>query len=325
MCARLSSSPATSPSQVFCLVSSRRARVVQSTDRALLYADHGQLRLLSRRNTDYTSRVPELAPLAPAVGSRRLILDGELVALTAGGRPSFQALQLRIGPRLGPKPLAEPPRLALAYLIFDLLYLDGQSLLPLDYVERRALLDRLGLTGPSWWTPQYQLDGRTLLEESQTLGLEGVVAKKLASPYRPGARNGDWLKVKVPRTQLFVIAGWMPSDVHPDRIGSLVLAAYDVTAKEAAVSSRRPRLIYAGRVGTGFSHRTMDLLQQILLPRQIEHNPLDEGDPIGARFVRPELVCEVSFREWTLGGEIRHPSFQGLRTDIDPADVTREG
>src|SRR5215813_6850161 len=94
--------------------------------RALLYADRGRLRLLSRRHTDYTSRVPELAPLAPAVGSRRLILDGELVALTAGGRPSFQALQLRIGPRLGPKPLADPPRLALAYLIFDLLYLDGQ-------------------------------------------------------------------------------------------------------------------------------------------------------------------------------------------------------
>jgi bifunctional non-homologous end joining protein LigD len=87
------------------------------------------------------------------VGSRRLILDGELVALTAGGRPSFQALQLRIGPQLGPKPWGEPPRSALAYLIFDLPYLDGRSLLPLPYVERRAQLDGLGLTGPSWWTP----------------------------------------------------------------------------------------------------------------------------------------------------------------------------
>jgi bifunctional non-homologous end joining protein LigD len=293
--------------------------------RALLYADRGRLRLLSRRHSDYTSRVPELAPLAPEVDSRRLILDGELVALIAGGRPSFQALQLRLGPQLGLKPSGEPPRSALAYLIFDLLYLDGRSLLPLPYIERRVHLEGLGLTGPSWWTPPYQLDGRMMLEETQTLGLEGVVAKKLASPYRPGARNGDWLKVKVLHTQPFVIAGWMPSDVRPDRIGSLVLATYDITAKEAAKVSRHPRLVYAGRVGTGFNRRTLELLQQILLPRRVLHNPLDEdGPPVGAHFVRPELVCEVTFREWTLGGEIRHPSFQRLCTDIDPTDVTRQ-
>jgi bifunctional non-homologous end joining protein LigD len=112
-------------------------------------------------------------------------------------------------------------------------------LLPLPYVERRAHLDGLGLTGPSWWTPPYQLDGRTLLEESQTLGLAGVVAKKLASPYRPGARNGEWLKIKLPRSQSLVIAGWMPSDTHPANI------------------SRRRRLVYAGRVGTGFNQRTL--------------------------------------------------------------------
>lgn len=293
--------------------------------RALLYADRGRLRLLSRRHIDYTSRVPELAALAPEVGSLRLILDGELVALIAGGRPSFQALQLRLGPRLGPKPSGEPPPSALAYLIFDLLYLDGRSLQPLPYIERRAHLEGLRLTGPSWWTPPYQLDGRTMLEESQTLGLEGVVAKKLTSPYRPGSRNGDWLKVKVPHTQPFVIAGWMPSDVHPDRIGSLVLAVYDVTANEAAGVTRPPRLLYAGRVGTGFSQRTRELLQQTLLPLGIGHSPLDEGGPpAGARFVRPEVVCEVTFREWTLGGEIRHASFQRLRTDIHPADVARE-
>ena len=104
------------------------------------------------------------------------------MALTAGGRPSFQTLQLRICPRVVPKTSGEPPLSALAYLIFDLLYLDGRSLLSLPYVERRAQLDGLRLTGPSWWTPPYQLDGRTLLDESQTLGLEGVVAKRLAKP-----------------------------------------------------------------------------------------------------------------------------------------------
>jgi len=253
-------------------------------------------------------------------------LDGELVALTSGGRPSFQALQMRIGPQMGPKPSGETSESALAYLIFDLLYLNGQSLLPLPYVERRDQLDGLGLTGPSWWTPPYQLDGHTLLEESQTLGLEGVVAKKLASPYRPGARNGEWVKVKVPRSQSFVIAGWMPSDLHPDRIGSLVLAVYDGTAQQAASVSGRPRLVYAGRVGTGFSHRVLDLLLQTLLTLGIEQSSLDEGGPPpGARFVRPELVCEVTFREWTLSGEIRHASFQRLRNDLHPSDVTRQG
>src|SRR5262249_27357891 len=135
----------------------------------------------------------------------------------------------------------------------------------------------------------------------------------------------DWLKVKVPRTQPFIIAGWMPSDVHTDGIGSLVLAAYDVAPKEPASVSRSPRLLYAGRVGTGFNQRTLELLQQILLPMGVEHNPFDEGGPPpGAHFVRPELVCDVAFREWTLGGEIRHPSFQRLRLDIHPADVARE-
>lgn len=149
-----------------------------------------------------------------------------------------------------------------------------------------------------------------------------MVAKRLASPYRPGARNGEWLKVKLPRTQPFVIAGWMPSNVHPDRIGSLVLAAYDGTAQEDANVSLRPLLVYAGRVGTGFNRRTLELLQQILLPRRIEHNPMDVGGPpVGACFVRPELVCEVTFREWTLGGEIRHPSFQRVRADIRSADL----
>src|SRR5262249_22198914 len=135
-----------------------------------------------------------------------------------------------------------------------------------------------------------------------------------------------WLKVKVPRSQSFVIAGWMPSDTHPDRIGSLVLAVYDAAVKPAASVSRGPQLVYAGRVGTGFKRRTLELLQEILLPMQIEHSPLDQGSPpVGARFVRPALVCEVAFREWTLGGEIRHPSFQRLRTDMHPSEVVREG
>ncbi|MBO0687426.1 MAG: DNA ligase, partial [Candidatus Dormibacteraeota bacterium] len=202
--------------------------------RAILYLDHGSWRLLSRRQSDYTSRVRELAPLAGDLDRRQVILDGELVALTAGGRLSFQALQLRIGPRgLVGSPQTAPPVSSLAYLIFDLLFLDGRSMLPLPYADRRGLLEALELSGPSWWTPPYSLDGPRLLEESRALGYEGVVAKKLVSPYRPGTRSGDWVKVKVPRRELMVIAGWMPSDVHPDRMGSLVVARYDVPASVA--------------------------------------------------------------------------------------------
>jgi bifunctional non-homologous end joining protein LigD len=203
--------------------------------RAILYVDRGRWQLLSRRQADYTARVPELAPLAAELADRRAIPDGELVALTAGGRPSFQALQLRIGPHgLVPPGHGDPPASVLAYLAFDLLYLDGVSLLPLPYADRREQLETLDLSGPSWWTPPFTLDGAQLLEESQALHYEGVVAKKLASPYRPGSRTGDWLKVKVPRRELAVIAGWMPSDVCPDRIGSLVLARYDLARSVAS-------------------------------------------------------------------------------------------
>jgi bifunctional non-homologous end joining protein LigD len=296
--------------------------------RAVLYVDRGRHRLLSRRLSDYTATVPELAALAAELATHRVVLDGELVALTAGGRPSFQALQARIGPRglVAPAAQQDPPPSSLAYLLFDLMYLDGRSLLSLPYVDRRQRLEELGLAGPAWWTPPSTLDGGRLLEESQALGYEGVVAKKLASPYRPGARTGEWLKVKVPRHELVVIAGWTPSDVHPDRIGSLVVARYDVAASAALRSGRRQRLVYAGRVGTGLTHRTLDLLRQLLLPIRIEVNPLDEGGPPpGAHFVRPELVCEVAFRELTLAGEVRHASFRRLRPDIRLTDVAWEG
>jgi bifunctional non-homologous end joining protein LigD len=295
--------------------------------RAILYVDRGRRRLLSRRRADYTARVPELAPLAAELADRRAILDGELVALTAGGRPSFQALQLRIGPRGLVAPAhGDPPASTLAYLAFDLLYLDGKSLLSLPYADRRQQLERLNLSGPSWWTPPFTLNGEQFLEESQTLHYEGVIAKKLASPYRPGSRTGDWLKVKIPRRELAVIAGWMPSDVQADRVGSLVLARYDVARPVASRTGRRQQLLYAGRVGTGFTQRMLDQLRPLLMPLRTEASLLDRGGPPpGAHFVRPELVCEVAFRELTLAGEVRHASFQGIRPDAEPTEVAWEG
>jgi bifunctional non-homologous end joining protein LigD len=286
--------------------------------RIIAHLDRGRMRLQTRREQDYTERVPELGPLARVLRDRRLILDGELVALVDGGQLSFQALQARIAPQFGRQPAnAEAPPSALAYLIFDLLYLDGRLLLPLPYVERRELLEGLELAGPSWWVPPYQVGvGEEILDPGHGLAGEGVVAKRLDSPYRPGARTREWLKVKVTVRQEFVVGGWQPSDVNPDRVGSLLLGYYDGEPR---------RLHYAGKVGTGFTQRDRDQLRELLRPLEIPRSPFDVGEtPPGARFARPELVAEVAFREWTLGDEIRHASFQGLRSDKAPTDVVRE-
>jgi bifunctional non-homologous end joining protein LigD len=292
--------------------------------RLVAHIDRGRLRLLSRRQQDYTARAPELAPLASALEGRRVVLDGELVALVEGGRPSFQALQNRIGPRLGAQPVDEPGRSQLAYMVFDLLYLDGRSLLDLPYHRRRAELAALDLQGPTWWVPPSQAgDGQELLFQSDRLGHEGVVAKRVNSPYRPGARSREWLKVKHVRRQEFVVVGWMPSDVSPGQVGSLLLGYYDPLPGEARRSGRRSRLVYAGKVGTGFTQRDREHLRRLLLPLQVGRSPIDVGSPPpGVHFVRPVLVGEVAYREWSWGGELRHPSWQGLRADRAPTEVT---
>ena len=152
------------------------------------------------------------------------------------------------------------------------------------------------------------------------------MAKRLDSPYRPGLRSGEWLKIKRTRRQEFVIVGWMPAlGYKRDRVGSLLLACYDVSRDEARRAGRPQRLIYAGKVGTGFSQRTVDELSARLAPLRIPVSPLDAGVPPPlAEFVRPELVCEVEFWEWAPGGETRHASFRGLRPDKDAGDVARE-
>ena len=293
--------------------------------RGLAFLDRGTLRMLTRRQRDYTQRLPELWPLAQSLPDRRLVLDGELVALLPGGRTSFGELHDLVGtwPRV-PRP---DRKAALAYLIFDLLYLDGRSLLRTPYRERRRQLEALELSGPAWWVPPSQEGGgRDLLETSRELGHEGVVAKRLDSPYRPGLRSREWLKIKQTRRQEFVIVGWMPAlGYKRDRVGSLLLACYDVSRAEARRRRRRQQLIYAGKVGTGFSQKILDELTALLVPLHAGRSPLDVGVPPPiAEFVRPQLVCEVEFWEWAPGGETRHGSFRGLRTDKNARDVIRE-
>ncbi len=220
--------------------------------RARVYLDGERLRIAARRGNDHTPRYPELAALAEAFAGRELILDGEIVAFDDDGRPSFQLLQRRMGLSNEVTIRARASETPATYIAFDLLWLDGRSLLAEPYSERRELLATLAFEGPSWQAPAHHVgDGERLWAAIQQRGLEGVVAKRLDSPYRPGQRSREWLKVRHRRGQEFVIGGWMPGEgSRGGRIGSLLVGYYE-----------GGKLSYAGGVGTGFTQETLDRLK----------------------------------------------------------------
>ncbi|EAX47111.1 DNA ligase (ATP) [Thermosinus carboxydivorans Nor1] len=295
--------------------------------RAVIYLASDNLRILSRNLKDVTRQYPELMPLTQALAGHSVILDGEIVAFDINGRPSFARLQNRMGLASDRTIARKTTEIPATYIIFDLLYIDGQSTLSLPYIERRRLLEELDLNGPNWQTPAYKTgQGRELLLASRRLGLEGIVAKKLDSIYLPGKRPGTWLKIKNVRRQEFVIGGWLPGQgTRTGMIGALLLGYYDRTPKEAAKAGQPQRLLFAGAVGTGFTHTTLKKLQHLLKPLEQAEPPFAESPPLkGAVFVKPALVGEVEFTEWTPGGTLRHPSFKGLRNDKDPRDILCE-
>jgi bifunctional non-homologous end joining protein LigD len=277
----------------------------------------GVLGLTSRKGTDITVRYPEVARLPAALAGHDAVVDGEIVALDAAGRPDFGVLQSRMH-RTGP----EVPRMAAAqpvtYLVFDLLSWDGEDLLALPYSQRRERLDALGLAGHRWVsTPWFPGSGRDVLAASEENGLEGVVAKRLDSPYRPGLRSPDWRKVKNIRTQSVVVGGWRPGQGRRDGgIGSLLFGVPDDEG----------RLVYAGHVGTGFSDQDLEDLERMFTARTT--SPFDGTLPRevtrDAHWVEPDLVGEVAFAAWTADGRLRHPSWRGVRDDLEPDDVVME-
>jgi bifunctional non-homologous end joining protein LigD len=284
--------------------------------RALLYDDHGHLRLQGRNFTDFTPRYPELRALAGELGARRVVLDGEVVALDDAGRPSFERLQTRMHLASDSAVRRRMKDVPVTYVIFDLLYLDGHSTMPLAYEDRRELLAQLELEGPNWRTPAYHRgEGSALLEATAQLGVEGVVAKRLDCPYEPGRRSSGWIKVKNVDTQDVVIGGWTPGE--GGRASTLGALAVGVMEDD--------RLVYAGKVGTGFTESTLAGVQRELQARARGDSPFDgRQPPKGTRFVEPDLVASVEFREWTRSGTLRAPSFKGLRPDKDPAEAVRE-
>jgi bifunctional non-homologous end joining protein LigD len=285
--------------------------------RALGYVDGGRIRLVTRNGNDVTHRYPELRKLGEVFGTRDALLDGEIVAFDDNGRPSFELLQRRMhvdGDSAIRRLRTEVP---VAYVLFDLLWLDGRSLLDMPYEERRARLQELKLTGASWQTPPHEVgDGAATIDVSKRFGLEGVVAKRLDSRYEPGRRSGAWVKVKNSLRQEFVVGGWQPGEGgRTGSIGSVLIGFYDDEG----------RLHYAGKVGSGLSGASITELTKLFERCSRPDSPFDTGRvPKGVEFVEPVLVVEVRFTEWTAGGNVRQPTFLGVRTDKDPRDVRRE-
>ncbi len=284
--------------------------------RAIAYCDHGHLTLQGRNFTDFTPRYPELRELPRRLGARRMVLDGEVVAMDGQGRPSFERLQSRMHLASDSAIRRRMRDLPVTYVIFDLLYLDGHGTMSLSYGERRDLLARLELEGPSWRTPGYHPgEGAALLEATAAMGVEGVVAKRLDSAYEPGRRSQAWVKVKNVNEQDAVIGGWTPgAGGRGGHLGALAVGVME-----------DGRLVYAGKVGTGFTEQTLGLLERELASRRRDDSPFSgRQPPRGTVFVEPELVAAVEFREWTRSGTLRAPSFKGLRPDKNPQDCIRE-
>ncbi|GBF17599.1 putative DNA ligase-like protein/MT0965 [Rhodococcus sp. Br-6] len=288
--------------------------------RAIAQVKAGSSHLFSRNGNDITATFPELVdPLVDVLDGRDATFDGEIVALDAKGRPSFGRLQRRMHVLRPTMQLRND--FPVTYYVFDLLALDGESTTGLPYLERRALLDGLALTGrevqvPPFWTG---VDGDRMLALAREHHLEGVVAKRVDSAYRPGRRAPTWVKTPLRKNTEAIVVGWVNgSGAARNGVGSLLLGAYDDEG----------RLVYIGRVGTGFSATTRRSLRDQLASRERPTSPLASPPPNrdakGAHWVEPELVGDVEYREYT-GGSLRHPSWKGLRDDKTPDEVDLPG
>jgi bifunctional non-homologous end joining protein LigD len=278
------------------------------------------VRLVGRSGIDATVAYPELQGLSGALGGRTAVLDGEVAVLGPDGRSNFGALAPRMHVQTAERAAQLAASIPATYLVFDVLAIDGLSTTALSYAQRRELLEAVVPAGPSWQvSPSFAGGGADLLEASRRMGLEGIVAKRLDSPYRPGQRSAEWIKVKNLVTQEVVIGGYTVGQGRREStFGALLLGL-----------PAEGGLTYVGSVGTGFDDRLLDDLTDRL--RRLEPNaspfigPVDPRQARTARWVRPELVGEVAYAHWTDDGRMRHPVWRGLRPDKSPAEVVREG
>jgi len=270
--------------------------------RGLAFKADQRVQLRSRNDLSLNGRFPEVVQALEADPVTDVVLDGEVVAF-AGAQTSFERLQQR-----GERPVS------VFYYVFDILHLDGYDTTALPLRARKALLRRaLAFHGPVRLTPHRNRDGEEMYREACRKGWEGLIAKRADSPYTHG-RSRDWLKFKCSAEQELVIGGFTAPKGSRTDLGALLLGYYD-----------GGRLRYAGKVGTGFTQATLRDLAARLEPLETGASPFtDEVRERHVSWVRPELVAQVGFSEWTRDGRLRHPRFLGLRDDKAAAEVVRE-
>lgn len=291
--------------------------------RLVVTVDEATVRLTSANGNDATVSFPELATLGDALGVSDAVLDGEIVVFDDHGRPSFGRLQQRMhisNPRQAAERAAEHPAVL---CLFDLIRLDGNDLFDVPLRDRRRLLEGLVEPGAHWQVPAVHADGAALYAAAVDTGLEGIVAKRPDSTYRPGARTSEWIKVKVRHRQEFVVGGWAPgTGSRSATIGGLLIGYHPVDS-DGVVGAR---LRYAGRVGSGLSGDELRFLEQHFATIATDDCPFDPAPSAtpDAHWVAPTTVVEVGFAEWTSDGSLRHPTYAGRRGDVDAGSVTAD-
>ncbi|MEZ2129652.1 MULTISPECIES: non-homologous end-joining DNA ligase [unclassified Sinorhizobium] len=277
--------------------------------RLAIHVEPTRVRVITRGGHDWTHRFPSIAQAASRFGGT-MILDGEAVVLDEQGRSDFGGLQQALGGRGGKRSAAEA-----IFFVFDILYLDGHDLRRMTFSERRQMLESVipaEALGAIRLSEAIEADGDELFASACEHGLEGLIAKKLDSPYRSG-RLGDWLKIKCVQSDSFFIIGYEPSAAARGGIGRLLLAAYQGND-----------LVYVGGVGTGFKERETIRLREDLDKIKTAKPPV-ELKRKGAIWVQPTLIAEIEYRAWTDDGKLRHPSYKGQRERQDNASVYRIG
>jgi bifunctional non-homologous end joining protein LigD len=276
--------------------------------------DGTRVTLYSRRFNDWTAQLPGVAAAIAALPARRVVIDGEVAVLRADGTTSFQDLQNAFG---------AGPRAHVTYFVFDLLAIDDRDLTGEPLERRKQALAALIARAPAAATDVIRYSdhvvggGPGFFTAACEIGLEGIVSKRRDQPYAPG-RGPGWLKTKCIQRQELVIGGFTEPEGDRRGLSALLVGTYDGDA-----------LIYAGKVGTGFTARTLEQLRAALEPLIDDASPFSPAPPRAwtgprVRWVRPALVAEIAFSEWTADGRLRHPSFKGLRTDKPPREITRE-